>query len=222
MRKQLLLSTFLIAILNLGYAQSNEISIRFIGNCGLYMTDGSTDIYTDFPYVSGFNQYMEYEDSELTNIKDSSIFIFTHKHPDHYSKKRMKKVLKEKGGSKYGSWDITALENLTTTIPEFKIQAFKTRHFLSKKHYSYLIEWHGKKIFLSGDTEHSELIMSMQNLDWTFMPAWLIREVYMNKKMEVDSKMIVVYHIGLKDNIKIEGEQFMMLNKEGEIITIAY
>lgn len=222
MIKQLLLTSILIAILNPGYAQSNEITIRFIGNCGLHLTDGTTDIYTDFPYVSGFNQYMEYEDSELEDIQNSSIFIFTHKHPDHYAKKQMKQVLTEKGGSKYGSWDIPELENLGETIPNFRIQAFKTQHFLAKKHYSYLIEWHGKRIFLSGDTEHAETIVSIDNLDWAFMPAWLIKEVFMNQKMEVDSKMIGVYHIGLKDNINIGGEKFLMLKKQGEVISIPY
>jgi len=186
------------------------------------MTDGTTDIYTDFPYVSGFNQYMEYDDSELRDIKDSSVFIFTHKHPDHYSGKHMKHTLKNKGGSKYGSWDIPQLERLGEIIPDFKIQAFKTRHFLAKRHYSYLIEWHDKKIFLSGDTEHPEIITSIKDIDLAFMPAWLIRAVFMNNKMKVDAKKIAVYHIGTKDVISIVGEQFLMLKIQGEQISIQY
>lgn len=209
-------------MLNQANGQPNEITIRFIGNCGLHLTDGTVNIYTDFPYVSGFNQYMEYDDSALHDIRDNSFFIFTHKHPDHYSKKLIKHILKEKGGSKYGSWDIPKLESLGTLIPDFKIQAFKTRHVLSGRHYSYLIEWHGKRIFLSGDTEHPEVITSVKNLDWVFMPAWLIREVFINQKMEIDTKMIAVYHIGLKDNIGIKGEQILMLNKQGEKISIPY
>ena len=165
---------------------------------------------------------MEYEDSELNDIKDSSIFIFTHKHPDHYSKKRMKHVLKEKGGSKYGSWDIAELESLNGVISNFKIKAYKTRHFLSRKHYSYLIEWHGKRIFLSGDTEHPETISSINNIDWTFLPPWMIRIAFMENNLKVDSKMFAVYHIGLKDNINITGEKIIMLKKQGEIISIPY
>lgn len=53
MKKQLLWTVILISILNLGFAQSNEITIRFIGNCGLHFSDGTSNIYTDFPYVSG-------------------------------------------------------------------------------------------------------------------------------------------------------------------------
>ena len=160
----------LVIISNIAIGQSNEITIRFIGNCGLHMTDGTTDIYTDFPYVSGFNQYMEYDDSELDDIKENSFFIFTHNHPDHYSKKRMKRILKEKNGMKYGNWNISELEDLGRSISDFQIQAFKTRHFLSRRHYSYLITWHGKKIFLSGDTEHPETIAKIKDMDWAFMP----------------------------------------------------
>lgn len=222
MKKQLLVTSILFSILNAVYAQSGEITIRFIGNCGLHLTDGITNIYTDFPYVSGFNQYMEYENSKLNVIKDSSIFIFTHKHPDHYSRKIMKRVLKNKGGSKYGSWDIEELEKLSTTIPDFSIRAYKTRHLLSRRHYSYLIEWYGKRIFLSGDTEHSETIVSIKNIDWAFMPSWLVKEVFMTKNEKVDARMIAIYHIGLKDNIDIRGERFLMLKKQGAEISIPY
>jgi len=41
---------------------------------------------------------MEFDASELDSIKENSIFIFTHKHSDHYSNKSIKKVIKEKGG----------------------------------------------------------------------------------------------------------------------------
>ena len=54
------------------------------------------------------------------------------------------------------------------------------------------------------------------------MPAWLIKEVYMINKIKVDTKMIVVYHIGLKDNTNLEGEQIIMLKNQGEKITIPY
>ena len=51
------------------------------------MTDGNLNVYTDFPYKSGTYNYMEFDSSELDSIKDNSIFIYTHKHADHYSKK---------------------------------------------------------------------------------------------------------------------------------------
>lgn len=64
----------------LGIGQDKEIQIKFIGNCGLYMTDGELNIYSDFPYKSGAYGYMRYEESELDSVKENSVFIFTHKH----------------------------------------------------------------------------------------------------------------------------------------------
>lgn len=58
------------------FSQSNEIKIRFIGNCGLHMTDGNANLYLDFPYKSGAYNYMEYDASEIEGIKKRCNFYF--------------------------------------------------------------------------------------------------------------------------------------------------
>jgi len=93
---RILCTVALIFAINFGFAQSNEIKIEFMGNCGLYMTDGTTNIYADFPYKSGAFSYMEFDKAELDSIKENSIFIFTHKHADHYSGKKYEKSPKRK------------------------------------------------------------------------------------------------------------------------------
>lgn len=178
----------------ISFAQAAKIEIKFIGNCGLYMTDGITNIYSDFPYKSGAHNYMEFNESELDSIKNNSIFIFTHKHSDHYSEKNIKKVIKEKGGKKYGSWNIEELKNLEKSIPNFSIQVFKTKHSWSSNHYSYLITWHNKKIFLSGDTESAETIGTLKNIDWAFVPYWILLDAKEND-IKIDSKMFGIYHL---------------------------
>ena len=75
--KKFLLIVTLTCLSNLGFGQSNEIKIKFLGNCGLYMTDGKSNFYIDFPYKSGAHNYMDYDKSEIDNIKDNPIFIFT-------------------------------------------------------------------------------------------------------------------------------------------------
>ena len=211
----------LILISNIGFCQSDEIKIRYIGNCGLYITDGTHHIYTDFPYKSGAHKYIEYDASEIDNLKENSFFIFTHRHADHYSKKLLKKTLKLKAGQAFGSWNISELKGLSETIPNFDIQEFKTKHNFSFSHYSYLITWHNKKIFLSGDTENAETIGRMKDLDWAFVPAWLVVDSE-EKDIKIDTKMIGIYHIGPKDNINITGKKVLMLNKQGEVISIPY
>jgi len=211
----------------LGFSQSKEIKIEFLGNCGLYLTDGTTNIYTDFPYKSGAHGYMEFDESKLDNIKENSIFIFTHKHSDHYSKKNLKKVIKEKGGTKYGVSNISELEKLNKTLNDFEIKAFKTKHKvfgINFRHYSYLITWHGKRIYLSGDTTNPETIGKIKNIDLAFIPYWL----YENAKEQnvlIDADEIGIYHLHPAE-IKPAGKFFKdkenehPFTEQGKIITI--
>lgn len=192
--KSAILSSLLLLICAVGFSQSNAIRIEFLGNCGLYLTDETTDIYTDFPYKSGAYGYMEYDASELDSIKENSLFIFTHKHADHYSSGNINKVIKEKGGNKYGAWNIEALKNLEKSVPNFSIEVFKTKHKWSCKHYSYLITWHGKRIYLSGDTESAATIGTMRTIDWAFVPYWILKDANA-KGIKIDAKMIGMYHL---------------------------
>ncbi len=161
------------------------------------MTDGQQDIYIDFPYKSGAYGYMEFEESDLNNVKENSIFIFTHTHADHYSKKNLKHVMKAKGGAKYGFFKISELERLNQQIDEFEITAFKTKHTffgIPFKHYSYLITWHGKKIFISGDTTEPQTIGQMENIDLAFVPYWILKNAK-EEGIEIDAKKFAIYHL---------------------------
>lgn len=207
----------------LTFSQTSEIIIRFIGNCGLSMTDGISNIYIDFPYKSGAHNYMKYDLSELDSVKRNPIFIYTHKHSDHYSGRLVKKLAKKYEGEIYTPWNVNELLKLNNKIKDFNIEAYRTKHLFSINHYSYLITWHNKKIFISGDTGHIETIASLKDIDWAFVPAWLILEA--NKK-EINlgniSKKFAIYHIGPQDNINITGDVVLMLNNQGEIITIPF
>lgn len=136
--KKLIIIIGIFFISSFGYSQTNEITVKFIGNCGLYLTDGNLNIYIDFPYKSGAHNYMEYDKSEIDSIKENPIFIYTHKHSDHYSNKLLKKL----NGKKFGPWNVSELEKLGNIILDFNIQAFKTDHKvygIRFKHCSYLI-----------------------------------------------------------------------------------
>lgn len=211
----------LFLISDLGFSQTNEITIRYIGNCGLHITDGFSDVYTDFPYKSGAHHYAEYDAAEIDSLKENAFYIFTHKHSDHYYKWKMRKILKEKKGKKYGKWNISELKGLSKTIPNFKIEVFKTKHRFSFAHYSYLITWHGKRIFLSGDTTVPDAIMEIKDMDWAFIPAWLISRIQETGK-KLDTKHIGIYHIGPRDQIEIGGDKVLMLKNQGEEISIPY
>jgi L-ascorbate metabolism protein UlaG (beta-lactamase superfamily) len=211
----LLLTAFSIS----GFSQSPSIRIRFIGNAGLHLSDGTSNLYVDFPYVSGAHHYMTYPDPELDSLKAPAQYLFTHKHTDHYSSGLLKKT----NGKAYGPWNTDELKELESSMPAFSIQAFKTQHrFTFGQHNSYLITWHGKKIFISGDTEDADTILSVHGIDWAFIPAWLLLDVRA-KKQSIDARMIAIYHIGPKDNVTTTTpEKIWLLKETGQMINIEY
>ena len=212
--------TVLICYSSFGFCQSNEIKIKFIGNCGLNLTDGKSNIYIDFPYKSGAHNYMEYDKSELDSIKENSTFIFTHKHADHYSLRLLNNIQ----GTKYGPWNISEIDKIKDSILDFNIEAFRTKHKVfgvSFEHYSYLIIWHNKRLFISGDTENADTVAKIKNINWLFAPVWLLSDAK-EKNIKIDAEKFAIYHIGQKDKITISGSKIQLLNKSGQIIIIPY
>ena len=210
--------SLLLLISTFSFSQSNEIKLKFIGNAGLHLTDGGLNIYVDFPYKSGAFNYMEYGKEELDNIKDSSIFVFTHRHPDHYNKK----LVNAQNGKILGPWKVPKkrrlnLEDLNKTAPEFSIESFETKHRFASRHSSYLIEWHSKRIFISGDTENAEILEKIKKLDWAIIPHWFNADAS-DKSLKIDAKKRLIYH--LYPNQKISGEipeDVELLNKQGVV-----
>ena len=140
---------------------------------------------------------MEFDSLELDRIKKDAVFIFTHKHADHYSKKNLKSVMKKKGGKAFGVSNISELEEVSSLVEEFEIRAFKTKHTffgVPFRHYSYLITWHGKRIFLSGDTTNPETIGGIKDIDWAFVPYWILLSAK-EDNVEIDTKRLGVYHL---------------------------
>lgn len=207
---------------NRTYSQENNIQISFIGNCGLHMTDGVFNFYVDFPYQSGAYNYMEYDQSEVDKISANAIFIFTHRHADHFSKK----LLKEQNGEiletfKIDKNRVISLEKLNDSVQFLSVKAFKTKHRFSFKHYSYLISWHGKRIFISGDTENAEIFNEVKEIDWAFVPVWILQDAN-EKNIKIDVEQFGLYHIGQNDKITTTEKNIKLLDEEGEVILIPY
>lgn len=215
----------LFSLLNSALAQTNEITVRFIGNCGLSLSDGTTNLYIDFPYKSGAHHYMEYNLSELDSIKSNPVFIYTHRHSDHYSGKLVRTQAKKRNGKIYSPRNVKELEKLNTALKDFRIEAFQTKHRFSFNHCSYLLTWHGKRLFISGDTEHAETIASVKAIDWAFIPVWLLTDAIEKEiKLRENVRMFAIYHIGPRDHITTDGTdpQIKLLNKQGEQFSIPY
>lgn len=220
--KNILLVISFLLILNVTYSQSGEIKIRFIGNCGLHLTDGSFNIYVDFPYKSGAHRYMQYDNTELDSIKNNSIFIFTHRHTDHYSDRLVRRIKKDYNGKVYGNWNIKKLNEINSTVNEFSIQAIQTSHLFTIKHYSYLMIWHNKKFYFSGDTGNLNELSKLKQIDWAFINPWLLMNAR-NEKVAIDAKMFGVYHLYPFQKLPEQvPDNVLFLKKQGEVITVPY
>ncbi len=206
-----------------GFGQSNEIKIRHVANAGLHMTDGNLTVYFDFPYKSGAYGYMAYDASELDKISEGATFLFTHRHADHYSKKLLKKL----DGTVYGPWkirkkDTAGVEIINDPDHHFSVRAYKNKHRFALKHCSYRITWHNKTIFVAGDAESPAIIATLQNIDWAFVPDWLLHYAK-EGNVKIDAKHIGVYHLyptqaideGYADNIHV-------MQGKNETISIGY
>lgn len=216
--KKTLLTLSLILSISLVFGQSKEIKIKFIGNCGMHLTDGSSNIYIDFPYKSGAHNYMEYDKSELDKVIPNSTFIFTHKHSDHFSRRLLSKMK----GKKYGTWNVNKIGEISKSIPEFELTSYRTQHKvfgISFEHYSYLMVWHNKRIFFSGDAEKCDTLVTMKDIDYMFLPAWSLSDAF-ERNFKIDAKFINVYHIGPKDNISSSSPKIRLLKTSGEYINI--
>jgi len=203
-------------------AQTNVITVRFIGNCGLYMTDGSLDVYVDFPYRSGAYNYMEYPASEIDSIRANATHIFTHRHADHYSKKLVKGL----SGTVYRPWKVKKKRRADLSAPiyaaaAFTVESFRTKHSLFENDFSYLITWHGKRIYLNGDTEGAETIGQVKDMDIAFVPGWIMMDA-LEKNIKIDTEHFAVYHLYPTQKVTTDNPKIQILNKQGEIIELAY
>jgi L-ascorbate metabolism protein UlaG (beta-lactamase superfamily) len=134
----------------------------------------------------------------------------------------MRKTLRKKKGQKYGKWNIKALEQFCHSIPGFNITPIETNHSISITHYSYLMTWHHKRIYFYGDTETTDIALTMTNLDWAFIPYWTA--IQLNKQQAtLDAKMLGVYHFYPEMLPTTSNpEKVKLLINQGDIITIPY
>ncbi len=185
-----------------------------LGNCGLYMTDGRVNLYVDFPYKSGAHKYMTYKPELLDSLQANSVFLFTHGHSDHYSRKLFKRTKQKL----YAPWPVKImmakkriykLAELNNRFSDFSITEYKTKHGFSLKHCSYLIEWNNKRIFISGDAHLSDTLVSLKNLDLVFAAPWVLYDA-MDRNLKIDDKKIIVYHLRHTDTLKSEGAKIFI------------
>jgi L-ascorbate metabolism protein UlaG (beta-lactamase superfamily) len=97
------------------------------------------------------------------------------------------------------------------------IEAYLTPH--TELHRSYLVTWHGIRIYFVGDTEDAGKLLAMKDIDVAFITPWLLRAVAENGGT-IDARRIVVYHHRFGE--KVTAHQDRVVPKQGDTFTIPF
>jgi L-ascorbate metabolism protein UlaG (beta-lactamase superfamily) len=196
-----------------------RLEVRFIGNMAFAITDGKTTLFTDFPYQSGAFGYMRYDTAAVSPAPDA-LCLITHGHADHFDPE----LFGQMGAALIGPPSLSASVKSERAIPfapsmayrDIRIEAFRTPHG-EIEHYSYLVTWHGLRLYFTGDTHRPEKLLAARDLDAAFVSPWLIEEVA-SRKGRIDARRLVVCHH--KTGEAIADLQQRLVPKQGQSFTI--
>jgi Xaa-Pro aminopeptidase len=206
-------------LLSMAQAQADQLELRFIGNMAFAISDGSTTLYTDFPYESGYSDYMTY-DFDAVPKTPGALCLITHGHRDHFDAPLFAKM----EARLIAPPAVAAKVSAGRAIPfapkmsyrNIAIEALPTPH-ASIEHFSYLVTWHGRRLYFTGDTDSTDQLLAMRDLDVAFVSPWLL-EAVADKKKSIDAKQVVVYHQTSDENVPLiqnrivlrQGEAFLL------------
>lgn len=191
---RLQLAALLLFALGAANAQpAATLQLRFIGNESVAITDGTLTLVTDFPYESGYSVYMHYDWSSH-GLSGDVVSVITHQHRDHWEPRLF-------AGT---NWRVVGPSTLAVhtdrlTVPQRPVRmgaatitGIRTPH-AGLEHYSYLIEWAGRRLYFVGDTESADALAAQKDLDVAFVTPWLYRTA-VREGRTIDARRIVIYH----------------------------
>lgn len=175
--------------------QRPRLEARFIGQMAFAITDGSVTLMTDFPYQIGYAGAPAYDRGEIRSLP-ATLALVTHRHADHWEPQLF-------AGT---NWKVLAPPDATSAVPPDRvvpptsrvafgpivIEPLETPH-ARIGHYSYLVTWHGRRLYFTGDTESADTLLAARNLDVAFVSPWLYRSIA-KAGARIDAKLVVIYH----------------------------
>jgi L-ascorbate metabolism protein UlaG (beta-lactamase superfamily) len=164
---------------------------------------------------------MTYPSTEIRSATASTLSLITHRHGDHWEPALFAKT----------SWNVAGPVDVIATAPAhrvvpltgltdfgpIRIEPLETPH-ARVRHYSYIVSWHGKRLYFSGDTESPASVLAATRLDAAFISPWIYRTV-LAKGARLDARRIVIYHHEAGE--QIDGcNAPCMVPRQGETIRI--
>jgi hypothetical protein len=96
------------------------------------------------------------------------------------------------------------------------IEAFETPH-AGIGHASYLVTWHGRRLYFTGDTDSVDRLLAVRNLDAAFVSPWLLEKVA-KQKGRIDARQVVCYHQQAGEDVP--AFQDRIVPKQGETLAL--
>jgi L-ascorbate metabolism protein UlaG (beta-lactamase superfamily) len=205
-----------------GASAQESLEATFIGNMAFAITDGTVTVMTDFPYESGYSGYMTYAPERIRSETAETLALITHGHRDHWDR-----ALFEKTG-----WMLAGPPDVAAAVPErrvigpsggaavfgpVRIEPLETAH-ANVDHYSYVLTWHGKRLYFSGDTESVDHLLALEDLDVAFVSPWLYRSA-LKRSGRIGAQRIVIYHHDATEAVS-ECRAGCIVPRQGERIRI--
>lgn len=197
---------------------SATLTATFIGNMAVHVTDGSAAILTDFPYDAQ-GRFMPWSAGHVPAGGPPPLCLVTHSHRDHFARELAPKFCGELLGPEDAAEGSGV--KVRSLSPEVRwngavIRPIRTPH-ANLEHYSYLVEWHGARLFFTGDTEDPGALLGAGRLDAAFVSPWLLRTMA-RRGVTLDARRIVSYHH--HDGDPVPPFQNRIIPRRGDVLPI--
>lgn len=228
-----------LCILSISTVQAKEISINFIANASVRITDGEHVLFTDFPYVSGAYGHMEFTYPYFVEQDNNVSTLITSRMTDHFDpevfmtlgwkvfapaevagdiekryvelKSARDRVVEELEKERAINQALNPNQEIETILPApisepdvvvvqenllhgpMQISAIRTKS-AQTEHYSYILNWEGKKIYFSGDTGDVEHLKNLPETDIAFITPWLFENARKGGALPNTKKIVIYQH----------------------------
>jgi L-ascorbate metabolism protein UlaG (beta-lactamase superfamily) len=139
---------------------------------------------------------MTYPPDEIRSPTRQTLSLITHRHGDHW----------ERGLFSKTDWTVAGPPDVVAGLPQARVLTLGTKAAFGPvaiepiptphhdvDHFSYVVTWHGRRLYFSGDTESPAHLAALEGLDVAFVSPWLYRTA-LTGKHRIEAKQIVIYH----------------------------
>ena len=177
-------------------APSPTLRLTFIGNAAFELSDGRNSLLVDFPYVSGAGGLMTF-DSGAVRPKGAVLALFTHRHADHFDRD----ALLSRGWPAWGPAEVLAQlppDKVFARTDSIAFGAFQVVRIPEPhgevEHVAFLITWHGRRIYHSGDSMDQAALEALPELDVALVQENLLCWISGQRGGRIPARELVVFH----------------------------